>query len=67
MTATPDTFVVDMLRELHDAGVSRGRIARLLGVSTSAVSRWSSGDRQPSGYATFRLARLHRHLLGEAA
>lgn len=58
-----DTFVVDMLQELHAAGISRGRIARLLGVSRSAVSRWSSGQWQPSGYATFRLARLHRHLM----
>lgn len=62
-----DTFVVDMLHDLKEAGISQGRIARLLGVSISAVSRWASGERQPSGYATFRLARLHRHLTRDAA
>lgn len=68
MSATNDTFVADILRDLREAGMTNGRIARYLGVSASAVSHWSSGARQPSGYATFRLARLHRHLMvGRAA
>jgi transcriptional regulator with XRE-family HTH domain len=35
-----------MLRE--SAGVSQGDIAKALGVSRSAVSRWESGQRDPS-------------------
>lgn len=58
-----DTFTVDMLHELHAAGATQRHIARILGVSVSAVSRWGSGERHPSGYSLFRLARLHRAIV----
>lgn len=62
-----DTFVIDTLRDLLDAGFSRGQIARHIGVTTGAVCRWLSGEHHPTGHHTFRLARLHRALTGEAA
>lgn len=57
-----ETFVVDMLRDLHDAGVTWMRIARHLGVADSTVGGWAHGKHTPNGYVIFRLARLHRHL-----
>lgn len=62
-----DTFVADMVRDLLDAGFTRGQIGRNVGVSTSAVCRWLNGTRCASGYSAFRLARLHRALTGKAA
>ena len=62
-----DTFVTDMLHDLLEAGLTRSSIARNVGVHPSSVTHWLAGDRQPSGYATFRLARLHRALTGAAA
>lgn len=62
-----DNFVPRMLADLLEAGLSRGQIARHLGVHHSAVSRWASGERRATGYTTFRLARLHRALTGSAS
>lgn len=64
-TRPGDTFVTGMLTDLLDAGLTRTRIARHLGVHASTVSTWVTGERTPRGYATFRLARLHRHLTGQ--
>lgn len=63
MTSGSDTFARDMVRDLVEAGATYGHIARILGVSVSAVSRWANGTRQPSGYSLFRLARLHRRIV----
>lgn len=59
MTPETDTFIADTISDLVKAGATYSHIARTLGVSTSTVSRWRSGERHPSGHMLFRLARLH--------
>lgn len=41
-----------------DAPMTQGRLARALGVSEATVSRWMSGQRNPSSTMAVRIARL---------
>jgi transcriptional regulator with XRE-family HTH domain len=50
--------VTDINRLLRDLGMSPAELARRLGVSEAAVSRWRSGRNQPQGLYAARLAEL---------
>jgi len=54
--ASEHTPILRALREA--AGLSQWQLAIRLGVTEGAVSRWESGDRQPSGRYLATLARL---------
>lgn len=56
-----------LVRDLRDFGASQGHIARIVGVSGSAVSLWESGRRRPSDEALRRLTRLHSSLISDQA
>lgn len=69
-TPTPE-LVADVkarlpqLRELRTkAGLSLEEVAERLGVSFSAVSRWETGDRSPSGWTASALSALMDDLEG---
>ena len=47
------------------AGLSQGDIARTLGVTCATVSRWESGQREPSGRRGVAYARLLEALVHE--
>lgn len=49
------------------AGLSRGELARAIGVNQSSISRWESGKRRPSGDAAIRYARMLRVLADRVA
>lgn len=44
------------------AGVSQGRLAAELGVNTSTVGRWESGERTPRGVSRAKYAALLEQL-----
>lgn len=44
------------------AGLSQGELARFAGINPATVSRWESRERQPTGPAAIRYARVLRHL-----
>src|SRR5262249_34647614 len=46
------------------AGLSQGELARAAGINPATLSRWESQERQPSGDAALRYARVLRVLEG---
>ena len=50
----------DAQRWREKAGLTRGMLAREIGVDTSAVFRWENGERKPRGVNNIR--RYHRLL-----
>jgi DNA-binding XRE family transcriptional regulator len=44
------------------AGLSQGELARAAGINPATVSRWESQERQPTGPAAIRYARVLRLL-----
>lgn len=55
-----------MLRELrHEAGVPEPTLLVMLGCSPSALRKWLSGERNPSGAALRCIWLLHRMHAGE--
>lgn len=52
-------------REIRQrSGLSRGEVARDLGVAQSTITRWEDGYRVPRGEVAIRLGRLLRELSG---
>jgi len=47
----------------EEAQLSQGEVAKIVGVTSAAVSRWESGDRMPQGEAAIRYGELLRSLL----
>jgi DNA-binding transcriptional regulator YiaG len=75
--STPATDL-DLLLEARDAsrsgrgadireraGLTRSELARVVGVTPSAISRWESGRRRPTGTTALRYGRVLRLLLGK--
>jgi len=49
------------------AGLSQGEMAKALGLSGAAISRWEAGERRPAGDAAVAYARLLRAIAAELA
>ncbi len=49
------------------SGLSQSDVARTIGVTPSAVSRWESGERLPQGEAALRYGRLLEELAAQEA
>ena len=50
----------------RSAGLSQSEIARAASVNPATVYRWESGERQPTGAAAIRYARVLRVLAAES-
>jgi transcriptional regulator with XRE-family HTH domain len=49
------------------AGLSQSELARLVGVTPAAISRWEAGERTPSGESAVSYAKALRRLAQEVA
>jgi len=61
----PSPAVARAIRE--DAGLAQDDLARALGVTRAAVSRWESGERYPRTENLARYLELLDHLRGQMA
>jgi transcriptional regulator with XRE-family HTH domain len=54
-------------RMRETAGLSQAELARLVGVTSAAISRWEAGERVPSETYSIRYARALRKIAQEVA
>jgi transcriptional regulator with XRE-family HTH domain len=76
MTDIEVTLLIEARRACKDgsaarlreqAGLTRSEMARLVGVTPAAVSRWESAERRPTGEPALAYARALRQLAREIA
>jgi len=64
MSGTSSVSLVEILEDLHEAGFSYQKLARMLDVDKGSVARWRKGTLPMYPEHEITLRRLHRHLKG---